>query len=56
MLNEYKLALLPLEGTSRVAKCYSTLSLLILLKISSSRASLLKKVLPIIEGNAVSYE
>jgi len=25
MLNEYKLALLPSRGTSRVAKCYSTL-------------------------------
>jgi hypothetical protein len=27
-----------------------------LLKISSSRASLLKRVLPILEGNAGSYE
>jgi hypothetical protein len=40
---------------SRVTKCYSTL-IANLLKISSSRASLLKRVLPIIEGNAGSYE
>jgi len=38
MLNECKPALLPLGGTSRVAKCYSTL-IANLLKISSSRAS-----------------
>jgi len=41
----------PIRRHSRVAKCYSTL-IANLLKISSSRASLLKRVLPIIEGNA----
>jgi len=55
MLNGCKPALLPLGGTSRVAKCYSTL-IANFVEISSSRASLLKRVLPIIEGNAGSYE
>jgi len=39
MLNECKPALLPLGGTSRVAKCYSTL-IANLLKISSRSFSL----------------